>query len=322
MKAIQLVAKDQDPVLSEVDKPNVAEGKRLIKVSYASLNHRDLWIAKGQYARIQYPVIPGSDVCGYLEDKRVIVNPGFNWGNNDNYQSKEFQILGLPENGCFAEYVLVPEEYIYTAPSHLKDHEAAALPLAGITAYRALFTKCKPIPGENIFISGIGGGVALTILQFAIAFGLNVFVSSSDEKKIEKAISLGAKSGINYNEESWEKEMMQISGGFDIIVDSAAGNTFNKFIHMARPGARICLYGGTQGLITDLSPQILFWKQLSMFGSTMGTQQEFHEMIQFVTEHKIVPVVDSIYPLHEIHSAFEKMHHKEQFGKIVLQVAS
>lgn len=323
MKAIQLIGKDSPPVVSDLPVPNASPGARVIKVSHAALNHRDLWIVKGMYAKINYPVVPGSDLYGFTEDRqRVVVNPGFYWGNDEKVQSRNFQILGLPDQGSFAEYVSVPEEHIYTAPSHLSDAEAAALPLAGITAYRALFTKCRPVKDENILITGIGGGVALQILQFAVAFGLNVFVSSSDDSKIQKAISYGAKGGVNYLKEEWDQELNSISGGVHMIVDSAGGNSFAKFFNVCLPAARIALYGGTRGLINDLSPQKLYWKQLSIHGTTMGTPSEFKAMLEFVCQHKIIPIVDSIFEMADVVNAFERMDRKEQFGKIVLRMPS
>ncbi len=320
MKAIQLIHKDQSPVIAEIPVPIESDGAILIKVSCAALNHRDLWIVKGKYAKIKYPVIPGSDLCGYFNGQRVLVNPGMNWGDNESVQSKQFHILGLPENGCFAEYVSVPKEYIYPAPEHLTNEQAAALPLAGITAYRALFTKCNARPGENILITGIGGGVAVQTLQFAIAHGMNVYVSSSSDSKIQKAISLGARGGVNYLNDNWDQELNSISGGVHIVIDSAGGNPFGKLINVCLPAARICLYGGSLGLISELSPQVIFWKQLSIFGTVMGTPLEFGKMLSFVIQHKLLPVVDSVYQMTDVSAAFDRMERKQQFGKIVLRI--
>ncbi len=321
MKAIQLVSKESVPKIVEVDMPNVEQAYRNVKVLNAALNHRDLWIAKGQYAKIQYPIIPGSDLCGTLDGKRVFVNPGFFWGHKEEIQSSEFEILGLPKNGSFAEYVAVPEDYIYEVPDHLSNVQAAALPLAGVTAYRALFSKCRPKSGERILITGIGGGVALQVLQFAVAYGLEVYVSSSDDKKIQKAVDLGAKGGINYTKENWEKEFVSSYGNMNMIIDSAAGSSFQKLLTVAQAAARICIYGGTQGPISHISPQIIFWKQLTILGTTMGSSSEFGLMLDFVAKHKIIPIVDSIYGMNEIKAAFTRMEEKEQFGKIVLQIS-
>lgn len=320
MRAIHLTDKNIPPVVVEVEPPEIGNDEVMLEVAYAALNHRDLWISIGKYSGIKYPIIPGSDCCGYMGDKRVIVNPGFYWGLNEKAQSHQFQILGLPRNGCFSEFVSVPKEYVYNVPEHLTDVQAAALPLAGLTAFRALFTKCKPVAGETILITGIGGGVALQLMQFALAFGLKVFVSSSDDRKIERAIQLGAIGGVNYNKENWELEILKKSEGFDIIIDSSAGESFYKLVSICSGGARICLYGGTRGLINNLSPQQLFWKQITLYGSSMGTQDEFKEMLAYVEKNKIVPIVDSIYELQDCHRALERMTMNQQFGKIVIKV--
>lgn len=322
MRAIQLVSENEGLQLVDCPMPDQKELFKIIRVSHAALNHRDLWISKGRYAGIKYPVILGSDLCGYDdEDRRVIVNPGFYWGDDPRVQAKSFQILGLPENGCFAEYVSVPEDSIYTAPEHLSNIELAALPLAGITAYRALVSKCKPQAGENLLITGIGGGVALQILQLALALKLNVYVSSSDDLKIDQAIQIGALGGVNYTNSEWDSELLNLSGGFDMIIDSAGGDSFSKFPRLCKPAARIALYGGTNGIISNLSPQQLFWKQISVFGSTMGSQSEFSAMLSLINEYKIVPVVDSVYNMADFNSAFKRMESKQQFGKIVLNIS-
>ncbi|MBK9221394.1 MAG: zinc-binding dehydrogenase [Saprospiraceae bacterium] len=320
MKAIQFRSKDEMLLIQDAQMPELKEGYNIVEVSHASINHRDLWISKGKYAKIKFPIIPGSDFCGYLNGTRILVNPGFFWGNNNAVQSDDFQILGLPQNGCFATFVSVPEEYIYKVPEHLSDAEASALPLAGITAYRALFSKCKPVAGETILIHGIGGGVALHVLQFAVVFGLKVFVTSSDDHKIEKAIQLGAIHGVNYLHSDWDVELLKESGGFDIIIDSAAGISFQKLLNLCNGGARICIYGGTQGIIDGLSPQKIFWKQLSIFGSTMGTQNEFKEMLEFVEANKLVSIIDSISAFTEFETVFKKMESGNQFGKLVLKI--
>jgi len=300
------------PIKKEVDKVKV-------ELHASAINHRDLWIIKGQYAGIKYPIILGSDGVGLLDGKKVIINPGQNWGNNQNVQSKDFKILGLPDNGTFAEYVYVDKKYIYPAPKHLTDFEAAALPLGGLTAFRALFTRAKIKKGEKILISGIGGGVALFAMQFAVAAGLEVYVSSSSDDKIEKAIALGAKNGINYTVENWYKNLIAMSGGIDVIVDSAAGPDFNNYLKVINPGGRLVVYGGTRGNIQNLSPQILFWKQVSILGSTMGSDKDFTDMLDFVNKYKIKPVLDSLYDLQDFNIALNRMKTGIQFGKIVLR---
>ena len=293
----------------------------LVENKASALNHRDLWITKGQYANIQLPCILGSDGSGIYEGKDILYLPATDWGNNPNFQGKGYNILGMPSNGTFSKNCFIYPDQMYHKPEHLSYVEAAALPLAGLTAWRALKTKGQAKPGENILISGTGGGVAIFVLQFAVAMGLNVYVTSSSEEKLHSAYELGAKGGINYKEENLSKKLLAISEGFDIVVDSAGGPNSGQLLKACRSGARMVMYGGTKGDIQNFSPQILFWKQISLLGTTMGTPQEFREMLDFVSKHKIKPVIDSIYELRDVNEALKRMESGNHFGKIVLNTS-
>ncbi|MDQ3141879.1 MAG: NAD(P)-dependent alcohol dehydrogenase [Bacteroidota bacterium] len=321
MKAYHIIEVNGDLIEIETLRPEEKKHFSIIKIDCCALNHRDVWIQNGKYAGLKYPIIPCSDMSGTLNGKKVIVNPGLYWGIDPKVQSSEFEILGLPSPGSLAEYISVPDEHIFEYPVFLDPVHAAALPLAGLTAYRALFTKTEPIKQEKILITGIGGGVALMLLQFSLASGLECYVSSSSDEKIDKALKLGAKAGFNYTTFEWEKAAQKISGGFDIILDGAAGSHTGKLIKLCKPGARICFYGGTDGNMMDLSPQQIFWKQLKIFGSTMGTNEEFKAMLHFVAKHKISPVVDEVYPFSKVNNAFKKMASGQQFGKLVVKVS-
>jgi zinc-binding alcohol dehydrogenase/oxidoreductase len=321
MKALVLVGKDQP--LNYQDVPNLEklEGHSIIKLKAAALNHRDVWIQKGQYGGIKYPSILGSDGAGTDENgKEVIINPTINWGENPKAQGKDFRILGLPDDGTFAEYMRIETANIVAKPKHLTFEQAAALPLAGLTAYRALFTKCAAKAGEKVLISGVGGGVALFALQFAVASGCEVWVTSGSDEKIEKAKNMGAKGGFNYRTEGWAKEATSQTSGFDVIIDSAAGAGFADLVKVCKAAGRICFFGGTTGAITGVSPQIVFYKQISIFGSMMGTAGEFSKMVKLVSKHKIVPVVDSVFDLKDGNEALKRMDDGKQFGKIVLKI--
>lgn len=314
MKAIVLSAPGKNPNYEEFDisrKPS----DESIKIIASALNHRDLWIIKGQYAGIKYPIILGSDGVGIYKGKRVIINPGQYWGNNEIVQDKNFKILGLPDHGTFADYTYTNKKFIYDAPEHMSNEECAALPLAGLTAYRALISRGNSKRNEKLLIVGIGGGVALFLLQFAKAIGMEVSVTSSSEEKIEKAKELGAKDGFIYTEENWTKK----TDGFDIIIDSAAGDGFKDYLKIINPGGRIVIYGGTQGKINNIVPQIIFWKQVSILGSTMGSDKDFKEMLDLVNAFKIKPIIDSVFSITNHSDAFDKMDKGEQFGKIVLR---
>lgn len=321
MKALVLVGKNVPLDFQDIAEPQAQAGETVVTLKAAALNHRDVWITKGLYAGIKFPTVLGSDGAGLtVDNQEVIINPGINWGDNERFQSSEYEILGLPRNGTFAEKVVVPTAQLVAKPAHLTFEAAAALPLAGLTAWRALFSRCGLQTGERVLISGIGGGVALFALQFAVAAGCEVWVTSSSQEKIDKAIGLGAKGGALYTAEGWAKIFGKTVGNFDVIIDSAAGSGFGDLVKLCKSGARICFYGGTRGEISGVSPQIVFYKQISIFGSTMGSTKEFIEMVKFVEAHQIQPVIDSVYPLHEGNIACKRMNDGQQFGKIVLSM--
>ncbi len=310
------------PNLTNIANPIITADEVIVKMQAAAMNHRDVWITKGQYSNIKFPTILGTDGIGILNDEQFIINPNINWGNDERFQSKEYTILGLPKDGTFAEYLSIPNHRLHSLPTHLDAITGAALPVAGLTAYRALFKRCHLKSTDKVLITGIGGGVALMIMQMACAVGASVFVTSGDDDKIEKAIDLGAKGGVNYRNDGWSKELSTLAGGFDVILDSATGDSVVDFLKICNRGASICFYGGTLGTINGLSPQIIFFKQLNILGSTMGSDIDFVEMLQFVEKHKIVPIIDSVYTLEESDKAFEKMNCGKQFGKIVFNIVS
>ena len=330
MKAIVLNDKNEPFIWQEVEKPVPGAGEVLVNIKAAAFNHRDLWIQKGQYAGLRYPIILGSDGSGIVVElgdgvndswlnKEVIINPGMNWGNNPNFHDMHFKILGLPDNGTFAEYVKVPADYLYAKPAYLSFEEAAAIPLAGLTGYRALFTRGQVKQGDKVLITGIGGGVALMVLKMALAIGADVYVTSGSDEKIERAVALGAKLGVNYKISSWYKLFQSAVEGLDVIIDSAAGDDFKHLIELANPGGKIVFYGGTQGPMSTLNPQKIFWKHLSILGTTMGTQKEFAAMLSLFETHKIKPVIDEVFDMADAEKAIRKMDDAKQFGKIVLR---
>lgn len=307
--------------MDTVATPLSSEGYDIITLKAAALNHRDVWIQKGQYAGLRYPCIVGSDGAGETSDGRaVIINPSLDWGDNPRTQGKNFRILGLPDDGTFAEYIKIPTANIHAKPEHLSFEQAAALPLAGLTAYRALFSRCQVQSADTVLISGIGGGVALYAMQFALALGCAVWVSSSSEQKIEQAKALGAKGGFLYNTEGWSKTALTEMGGFDVVIDGAAGAGFSELVKACRPAARLCFYGGTAGILTGISPQVCFYKQLSIFGSTMGNPTEFEQMLALVNQHKIVPILDEVFEFENGQAAMVKMDKGAQFGKLVISI--
>ncbi|HVW96113.1 MAG TPA: zinc-binding dehydrogenase [Mucilaginibacter sp.] len=330
MKAIVLESPEEQLVYKDVTSPVVGPGEALVKIKAAALNRRDYWITIGKYAGIKYPTILGSDGAGVVEavgseadrhwtGREVVINPAYNWGDDPAFQSDEFKILGLPDDGTFAEYVKVPVQQLHAKPVHLNWEQAAAVLLAGVTVFRALFTKGMAKKGQNVLITGVGGGTGATALQFAVAAGCRVFVTSGSGEKIERARQLGASGGVNYKAQDWAEQLQHLSGGFDLIIDSALGEGFAKLPDLCKPGGRIVLFGGTAGNIPELNGRRIFWRQLQIIGTTMGHPDDFTRMIGFVNQHKIAPVIDEVYPLAEAADAVKKMGNTGQFGKIVLR---
>lgn len=331
MKAIVLNQKTYKLETKDVDRPVLSHTDVLIKLKASAINHHELWTLKEKDLKSDSDIIMGSDGAGIIEEvgasvnhlkkgDKVIINPSINWGENDRVQEQNYEILGFPKQGTFAEYISIDYLYVYHKPEHLSFQASAALPLAGLTAYRALFTRGEFENNNRILITGIGGGAALFALSFAVALGAEVYVTSGNDHKILKAIKLGAKGGVNYKDSDWSTKLLQMAKGFDVIVDSAAGKGFTELTEMTNPGGRIVLFGRTAGNIQNLSPSIIFWKQISIHGTTMGTNEEFKKMMDLISSKKIHPVIDSIYSTQEINLAFDKMDKGEQFGKIVINM--
>ncbi len=319
MNALVLNALHQPLELSEVPDPVPGKGEVVVSLHAAALNHRDVYITQGKYANIQFPSILGSDGAGESRGRRVLIHPALEWGNDQRIPGKQFRVLGMPDKGTFAERIVVPRSNVYPVPEHLSWEEAAALPLAGLTAWRILFYRCALQPGERVLITGIGGGVALMALQLAVAAGAEVFVTSGSEEKIGQGLVLGAKGGVNYRTEGWDKSLKQQAGGFDVVIDSAGGDGLAALTGLCNPGGRIGIYGGSLGKVNGLSPQIVFWKHLSILGSSMGSPRDFKQMLAFVSKHEIRPVIDAVFPLAAGNEAFKRMDEGSQFGKIVLK---
>lgn len=319
MKALIFAGQGHPLQYGDYPNPELESGQVLVQLKAAALNHRDVWITQGLYPGIRTPSILGSDGAGLAQGREVIINPGIDWGENPAFPLRSYQVLGMPRDGTFAQYISVSPGRLQDKPSHLSWEEAAALPLAGLTAYRALFSKGQLQPGQKVLITGIGGGVALTACQLALAIGAEVWVTSGSDEKIERAMAIGAAGGVSYKESEWQQELASLAVVFDIIIDSAGGSEFSHLLRLCRPGGKIVVYGGSQGAAT-FSPQVLFWRQISIMGTSMGSDDEFAEMVKFVSQHKVKPIVDNTYALTEGNQAFMRMDKGLQFGKIVFKI--
>ncbi|PLW05571.1 hypothetical protein PCANC_26736 [Puccinia coronata f. sp. avenae] len=311
-----------------------------IRVKGFAFNHRDVWIRKGLYRNIQFGSTLGSDCMGTvvsppdhsLYGQDVLVYPAVNWlddarGGPD-VPGKAFGILGGTHDtdgvGSFTEYIHIPASHCVRSPGHLDVVSAPAVPLAGLTAFRAVFQKGQVAPSSNVLITGIGGGVAIWALQFCVAVGAQVWVTSSSEHKIKQACQLGAKGGVSYAEDDWPKPLSSLlppdNAFLDVVIDSAGADISQKSNRLLRPGGIIVNFGCTSGSpLSFTMAEVL--KNLELRGCTMGSLKEFKQMVQFVDKHQIQPVVHkSLCGFEAVEEGFQIMKAGKQFGKIVVVI--
>lgn len=310
--------------------PVAGPGEVVVALRAAALNRRDVFLRKG-IAPSPLPVIPGSDgagvvralgagVAGVAEGDEVVVLPSLGWGGGEDAPAPGFRILGGPDDGTYAELVTVPAENVLPRPSRLSWEESAALPLAGLTAYRALVSRARVRPGETVLVLGIGGGVATIALHIARAAGCRVIVTSSSHEKLARARELGAAAGIDYTQEGWVQEVKEVSGGgVDVVVDSV-GSTWSDSIACVRPGGRVVVFGGTGGGKVELMVRAVTAGQVSLLGTTMGSPRDFAGLLAAVTHQSWAPVIDSVRPLAEAAAAHSREEAGEHFGKLVLTI--
>src|SRR5215813_1092135 len=335
MKAIVLreLGGPENLRLEEVADPQPSPNEVVIKLKAAAINHRDLFIRFGKYAGIKLPIILGSDGAGEvvavgaevdqsLIGQAVIINPSLDWGDDERAQGPAFRILGLPDDGTYAQLVKIPATNVHPKPAALSFEEAAAIPLAGLTAYRAVVTRAQVQKGETVLVTGIGGGVSSFALQIACHRGARVFVTSGSDTKLDQARALGAAGGVNYRNGNWVKEIAALTAdtGVDAIIDSVGGETFAQTLEVIKPGGRIVTYGATTGAAKQIEVRRIFWKQVNILGSTMGTQRDFAAMLELYRDGTLRPVVDHVFPLDEVQSAHRRIEEAEHFGKIVMRI--
>jgi NADPH:quinone reductase-like Zn-dependent oxidoreductase len=334
MKALVLNATDglQSLELKEIELPTPKSGEVRVALKAAALNHRELWISLGQYPNmISAPFTLGCDGVGIVEavgdgvdpariGEEVILYPGLNWGDDHRFPAPEFGLLGMPGPGTIAEYITVPAISALPKPDCLDFEAAAAIPLAALTAWRGLFTKAGLKAGEKLLITGIGGGVALFALQFAVKLGAEVYVTSGSDATLAKAIELGAKAGFNYKDEGWRKALPKISGGIDVVFDGAPGTSYVNYGRALNMGARVVVYGSTGGFTFPVNAPELFLKNVNIMGTNVGDLEDFTAMLAFVNEKKLQPVIERKFTLAESKEAMQYLQHAHGFGKVVITI--
>lgn len=324
----------------ELPDPVPGPGTVRVKLRAAALNHLDIFVRNGiPGIAPAMPHVLGADGAGTVESAgpgvtapkagdEVVLNPGVSCGSCEYCRDGEhslcvaFGLVGEHLPGTFAEYVVVPAENAYPKPPALSWEEAAAFPLTFVTAWRMLVGKARVLPGETMLIIGIGGGVAVAALQIAKLLGMKVFVTSGSPEKLARAEALGAAAGIDHSRADFSKEIRKLTGkrGVDVVLDSVGKATWRQSIASAARGGRLITCGATTGADPQTDLARIFWNQLTVYGSTMGSQGEFTAMRKIFEEGKVRPVVDASYPLSRAREAMEALEGKRQFGKIVLRV--
>ncbi|MRH41846.1 zinc-binding dehydrogenase [Aquibacillus halophilus] len=312
---------------TDIEELAIGKGQVKVKLKVAGLNHRDLNIPKRR-GESHEPLVLGSDGAGIIEEvgegvekfqigDEVILNPGLGWGANSDAPPEGFEILGMPGHGTFAEHIVIPEENIEKKPQYLSWQEAGVLALPALTGYRALFTKAQVESGDTVFIPGAGSGVATFLIQFAKAAGAKVIVTSRSEEKRDKAIKLGADLAIDTHSD-WKEELKQEK--IDIVIDSVGKATLNRSLGVLKKGGKLVTFGATTDDEITINIRQFFYGQYKLLGSTMGSTQELREMLVFIENHQIHPMVSKVFNLSEAQQAFDFLSEAKQFGKVALKI--
>ncbi|KKA29612.1 hypothetical protein TD95_000665 [Thielaviopsis punctulata] len=328
-----------------VDPPKPGPGQIVVHMLAVALNHRDLFIRKHLYPAISFSTPLLSDGCGTVTElgpdcqkpsllgKRVILAPSVHWTSSPDgpEDPSKFSVVGaskLTPLGTAADFVVVDEADVEIAPEHLSPVECAAIPVVGLTAWRALVTKSgNAQAGRNILVTGIGGGVALTALQFGTAMGCNVYVTSSSAEKLEKAKKMGAAGGVSYKSETWVQELQVLLPKnrpyIDAIIDGAGGNIVGVGTKLMKAGGVVVCYGMTQSPKMDWLMQAVL-KNIELKGSTMGSRKEYADMMGFIRDRKITPVISRVVKgldnIEAIDGLFKDINNGVQFGKLVIEI--
>ncbi len=324
--------------VDEVAPPPCAADEVVVGVRAAALNHLDIWVRTSERFALTMPHVIGSDAAGVVErvgervsgvevGQAVIINPSLSCGRCEFCRRGEqslcssFAIVGTGRSGTFAQQVAVPARNVLPKPDCLSFEQAAALPIAYVTAWRMLMTRARLLPGEWVLIHGIGGGVALAALQLAKLAGATVVVTSGDDDKLSRAADLGADHVLNYRTTGdLAAALGELTGGrgVDLVFDTVGAATWALDFAAVRRGGRIVLCGVTTGASATTDLRALYWNQLTILGSTSGSHEDFRQLLAAVAAARIQPVIDSVHPLADVRQACRRMEQGQQFGKIIL----
>jgi NADPH:quinone reductase-like Zn-dependent oxidoreductase len=304
-----------------VPDPGPRPGRVLVRLAAAALNWHDVLVRQGRY-RSPLPHVPGADGAGRRVDtgERVVLLPSLSWGGREAAPAEGWEILGDRRWGTYAELVSVPADCVLPWPAGLDAFQAAALPLTGLTVYRALFARGRLAAGESLLVLGASGGVATMAVSLAVAAGARVVVTSSSRAKIEAAQALGAAGGVSHAEDGWTgqaREMTSGGTGFDVVLDPVG--RWAESVACLRPGGRCVVLGATGGEHALLDVRPFYFGQYELIGTTMGSPADMAGLLSFLAAHTVPPpVIDQVFPLSQAAAAHLRLESAEGFGKVVL----
>jgi len=342
MRAVVMRARGGPEVLEVADLPVPEPGPKEVRVRLkaAALNHLDVWVRKGVASpKLPLPHVLGADGSGVVDavgpgvevfapGDEVVINPGLSCGRCERCLAGEdnlcprYQILGEHRHGTYAEYVVLPEANLAPKPKNLSFEEAAAIPLTFLTAWQMVVDKLGVRPGDDVLVMAAGSGVSVAAIQIAKLFGARVIATAGSEDKLRRAKALGADETVNYTHPDWPKEVRRLTGGkgADKVVDHTGALYFEGVIKATANGGRIAIAGASSGYEGTLPFAHVFYRQLSILGSTMASKSRLFPILRFVEEGKLKPVVGQVLPLEAAAEGHRLLEERRVFGKVVLQV--
>lgn len=305
--------------------PEPGPGEVRVDLVAAALNRRDWWIRTG--GRVKLPAVLGSDGAGVVSalgaDVRgvnagdeVVIYPGRGWGEREEAAAGGFELLGVPRQGTYAERVVVDAEQIHPRPPGWSWAETAALPVAGLTAWRALVRYANAGPGQAILVPGGGGGAATFAIQIGHALGARMVTTTSSPAKVDRLSALGAASAADYRSAGWPERL----GPVDAVIDSVGGAAWPGALRALRPGGVLVCFGDTEGEVGSIRIADLFFRYLRVQGTTVGSPREFDALLAHCAESSWRPAIDSSFPLEDVVEAHRRLDAPDRFGKIVLAI--
>lgn len=335
MRAAVVGTEPQEPPVrvTDVDRPHAGGNWVVVRLERASLNRLDAMMLKHRTAEAAGAIF-GSDGAGVVHElgpdvptatgwavgDHVIVSPSLHWGPDERFPAPGYEILGSPTHGTHAEYVAVPAANLHAKPDHLSWEEAASLPMAGLTAWRALVTRGRLVEGETVLVGAASSGVGTAAIQIAVAAGARVVAVTGSDAKAAEALQLGAAATVDRTAGDLAAQLRAATGGPADLALDPTGRLWGPFVENLRPAGRLVVVGKMAAAVATLDVQSVYWKQVDVLGSSMGSPRDFDALLAQVRARRWAPRVDSVFPLSEIAAAYLRLDAADRVGKVVLNV--